>query len=285
MVELHTLVEDKDVSVSSVNQTMNAFELTVTQEFQGLKIRQTEIAVRMHSSTVVYNRLKDLHLNPKDLRSAECIGQMVEYDDDRHDCVSMIRAFYLASGEAINTHHQGDIRASMRRARSVVKLMEFWRAMFRATDFLQQDEDNDDEDNLWVDTPTPRNMSDLILEETLKGAKSEELGATAAAAEIMATTEMSMMDKIAHELRSRSVEVREYLTRKSKGRAKSRKKEETKEISPIRSSTPTPTHMTEGEREKEDKVMEKGSAGKKKKPGKKGKGGISPKDTSGGQTR
>ena len=38
MVELHTLVEDKDSSVLSVNQTMNAFELTMTQEFQGLKV-------------------------------------------------------------------------------------------------------------------------------------------------------------------------------------------------------------------------------------------------------
>ena len=61
---------------------------------------------------------------------------MVEYDDNRHDCVSMNKAFYLASGEAINSQHQGDVRASMRRARSVVKLMEHWRSMFRATDFL-----------------------------------------------------------------------------------------------------------------------------------------------------
>ena len=57
---------------------------------------------------------------------------------------------------------------------------------------------------------------------------------------------MSRMDKVAHELRSRSVEVREYLTPKSKGKPKSRKKEETKEISPIRSSTPTPIKMTGG---------------------------------------
>ena len=113
---------------------------------------------------------------------------MVDYDDDRHDCVSMIRDFYLASGEAINTHHQGDVRASMRRARSVVKLMVFWRAMFRATDFLQQDDNDDEEDNLRVFTPTPRNMLDLITEETLKEAKREELGATAAAADTMATT-------------------------------------------------------------------------------------------------
>ena len=70
MVELHTLVEDRDILVSSVNQTMNAFDLTVTQEFQGLKIRQTEIAVRVMASTVVYNRLKDLHLDPTDPRSA-----------------------------------------------------------------------------------------------------------------------------------------------------------------------------------------------------------------------
>ena len=60
MVELHTLVEDKDSSVLSVNQTMNAFELTMTQEFQGLKVRQTEIAVRVRTSTHVYSRLKDL---------------------------------------------------------------------------------------------------------------------------------------------------------------------------------------------------------------------------------
>ena len=184
MVELHKLVEDKDVSVSSVNQTMNAFELTVTQEFQGLKIRQMEIAVKVRVSMVVYNRLKDLRLDPTNPRSAKYIGQMVEYNDDRHDCVSMIKAFYRASGEAINSHYQGDIRASMRRARSVVKLMEHWRSMFKATDFLQQDEDDNDdndEDNLWIFTPTPRNMSDLVSEETLKNAKREELGATAAA--------------------------------------------------------------------------------------------------------
>ena len=96
---------------------------------------------------------------------------MVDYDDDRHDCVSMIRDFYLASGEAINTHHQGDVRASMRRAKTIVKLVEYWRAMFRVTDFLQQDEDDDDEDNMWVLTPTPRNKSDLITEGTLKEAK------------------------------------------------------------------------------------------------------------------
>ena len=68
MVELHTLVEDKDTSVSSVNQTMNAFELTVTQEFQGLKISQTEIAVKVRESTDVYNQLKDLRLDPTDPR-------------------------------------------------------------------------------------------------------------------------------------------------------------------------------------------------------------------------
>ena len=171
MVVFHTLGDERDVSVSSVNQTMNAFELTVTQEFQGLKIRQTEIAVRVRSSTVVYNRLKDLNLDPVDPRSAEYIGQMIDYDDDRHDCISMIRAFYLASGEAITTHHQGDVRASMRRAKTIVKLVEYWRAMFRVTDFLKQDEDDDDEDNVWVLTPTPRNMSDLITEGTLKEAK------------------------------------------------------------------------------------------------------------------
>ena len=59
MVELHTLVEDKDTSVSSVNQTMNAFELTVTEEFQGLKIRQTEITDKVRLSTVIYNQLTD----------------------------------------------------------------------------------------------------------------------------------------------------------------------------------------------------------------------------------
>ena len=88
MVELHTLVEDKDTSVSSVNQTMNTFELTVTEEFQGLKIRQTEITDKVRLSTVIYNRLKDLRLDPTDPRSAEYIGQMVEYNDDRHDCMS-----------------------------------------------------------------------------------------------------------------------------------------------------------------------------------------------------
>ena len=123
MVELHTLVEDKNSSVLSVNQTMNAFELTTTQEFQGLKIRQTEIAVRVLTSTHVYNRLKDLKLDPTDPKAAEFIVQIVEYNDDRHDCVPMIKAFYLASGEAIDSNHQGDMKASMRRARSVVKLM------------------------------------------------------------------------------------------------------------------------------------------------------------------
>ena len=143
--------------------------------------------------------------------------------------------------------------------------------MFRATDFLNQDEDDDD-DHLWVCTPTPRNMSDLVSEETLKKAK-EESGATAIATETVATRTMSRMDKVAHELRSRSVEVREYLTPKGKGKPKSRKKEDQREISPIRSSTPTPTQMTEEDREREDKAMEKGSAGKKKKAAKKGKGG------------
>ena len=141
--------------------------------------------------------------------------------------------------------------------------------MFRATDFLNQDEDDDD-DHLWVCTPTPRNMSDFVSEETLKKEK-EESGATAIATETVATRTMSRMDKVAHELRSRSVEVREYLTLKGKGKPKSRKKEEQREISPIRSSTPT--QMTEKDREREDKAMEKGSAGKKKKAAMKGKGG------------
>ena len=88
MVELHTLVEEKDSSVLSVNQTMNAFELTMTQGFHGLKVRQTEIAIRVRTSTDVYSRLKDLKLDPKDPKSAEYIGQIVEYNDDRHDCVS-----------------------------------------------------------------------------------------------------------------------------------------------------------------------------------------------------
>ena len=180
----------------------------------------------------------------------------------------------MASGEAINANHQGDVKASMRRARSVVNLIEFWRAMLRTTDFLQQDEDdedNNDEDHIWVCTPTPRNMADLVSEETLKKAKKEESGATAGATETVATPTMS--PKVAHELRSRSVEVREYLTPKSKAKPKSRKKEDPKENSPIRSSTPTPIQMTEEDREREDKVMEKGSAGKKKKAVKKGKGG------------
>ena len=58
MVELHTLVEDKDSSVLSVNQTMNAFELTMTQGFHSLKVRQTEIAIRVRTCTDVYGRLK-----------------------------------------------------------------------------------------------------------------------------------------------------------------------------------------------------------------------------------
>ena len=163
MVELHTLVEDQDSSVSSVNQTMNAFELTMTQGFQGLKVRQTEIAIRLRTCTHVYNRLKDVELDPEDPKSAEYVGQILEYNDDRHDSVSMIKAFYAASGQAINANHQGDAKASMRRARSVVKLIEFWRAMLMTTDFLQRDEDDkddDNEDNLWVGTPTPRNMAD-----------------------------------------------------------------------------------------------------------------------------
>ena len=80
---------------------MNAFELTVTQEFQGLKIRQTEIAVKVRVSTVVYNRLKDLRLDPTNPRSAEYIGQMVEYDDDRHDFVSMIKPFTWPAGRPL----------------------------------------------------------------------------------------------------------------------------------------------------------------------------------------
>ena len=133
MVELHTLVEDKDSSVLSVNQTMNAFELTMTQGFQGLKVRQTEIAIRARTCTDVYDRLKHLKLDPKDPKSAEYVGQIVEFNDDRHNCVSMIKAFYAASGEAINANHQGDAKASLRRARSVVRLIECWREMLQTT--------------------------------------------------------------------------------------------------------------------------------------------------------
>ena len=71
MVKLHTLVEETDSSVLSVNQTMNAFELTMTQGFNGLKVRQTEIAIRVRTCTDVYSRLKDLKLDPKDPKSAE----------------------------------------------------------------------------------------------------------------------------------------------------------------------------------------------------------------------
>ena len=276
MVELHTLVEDQDSSVSSVNQTMNAFELTMTQGFQGLKVRQTEIAIRVRTCTHVYNRLKDIELDPEDPKSAEYVGQIVEYNDDRHDSVSMIKAFYAASGQAINANHQGDAKASMRRARSVVKLIEFWRAMLMTTDFLQRDEDDkddDNEDNLWVGTPTPRNMADLVTEVMLKIVK-EGAGPIAEATEKTATPTMSMMDKVAHE--PRSVEVRECLTPTSKSKPKGRKGDH-KEISPIRSSTPTPIQMTEVEREREDKVMERGSSGKKKTM-KKGKG-TSPRKT------
>ena len=66
MVELHTLVEEKDSSMLSVKQTMNAFELTMTQGFHGLKVRQTEIAIRVRTVTDVYSRLKDLKLDPED---------------------------------------------------------------------------------------------------------------------------------------------------------------------------------------------------------------------------
>ena len=107
MVELHTLVEDKDSSVLSVNQTMNAFELTMTQGFHSLKVRQTEIAIRVRTCMDVYGRLEDLRLDPKDPKSAEYIGQIVEYNDDRHDYVSMIKAFYAASGEAIKRKSSG----------------------------------------------------------------------------------------------------------------------------------------------------------------------------------
>ena len=157
MVQLHSLVDEKDSSVLSVNQTMNAFEMTRTEGFEDLKIRQTEIAMRVRTCVDLYSRLKDLKLDPEDPKSADYIGQLVEFDDDRHDCISMIRAFYAASGEAIKAFHKGDAKASVRRARSVVKLIEHWRTMIRSTDYLHQDEDDeedDDEDRLWVCTPT-----------------------------------------------------------------------------------------------------------------------------------
>ena len=210
MVELHTLVEEKDSSVLSIDQTMNAFELTMTQGFHGLKVRQTEIAIRVRTCTNVYSRLKDLKLDPEDPKSAEYIVEIVEYNDDRHDCISMIKAFYAASGEAIKVNHQGDAKASMRRARSVAKLIECWRGMLKTTDFLQRDEDDeedDDEDNLWVYTPTARNMADLVTEVTPKITKGgPEIVAEATGG--AATPTMSTMGKVAHELRSRSVEVR-----------------------------------------------------------------------------
>ena len=301
MVELNTLIDEKDSSMLSINQTMNAFELTSTHGFQSLKIRQTEIAVRVRACSDVYSRLKDLELDLEDPKSAEYVCQIVEFNDDRHDTISMIKAFYAASGEGINANHMGDAKASLRRAKSVVKLIECWRGMLKSTKFLQQDEDDEDdndEDNVWVRTPTIKNMADLVTVVTSKTTEetSHSMYLTSLAiaeesrgrkkapskAEEKEETEagatMSTMGKVAHELRSRSVEMKEFLTPKSKSKTKARKESQKEITSPIRSSTPTPVPMTEEEREREDKAMEKGSSGKKKKANKKGKGASPRKD-------
>ena len=320
MVQLHSLVDEKDSSVLSVNQTMNAFEITQTEGFEDLRIRQTEIAMRVRTCVDLFDRLKDLKLDPEDPKSAEYVGQLVDFDDSRHDCISMIKAFYAASGEAILAFHKGDAKASVRRARSVVKLMEHWRSMIKSTKYLHHDEDDeedDEEDRLWVNTPTVRNMADLISGITtekgreVRGAEGGAVGAPGrdltnvrdALASAMTegalggikrcvqseasktqkeketTPIMSRMAKVTHELRSRSVEMKELLTPKSKSKQKNQKerKGSSKEISPIRASTPTPVLMLDEEREREDKIMEKGSAGKRKKAAKKGKG-PSPKN-------
>ena len=47
-----------------------------------------------------YDKLKDLKLNPLDPKLGDIIVQQ-EYDNDRHDMISMICAFYKASGESI----------------------------------------------------------------------------------------------------------------------------------------------------------------------------------------
>ena len=273
MVELNTYItaDKANISIASAsgpNQTLNAFKLTVTEKFQALKSCQVEITVRITAVLHGYEKLKDLKLDPLNPRSANIIMEQQEYDKDRHNVISMICAFYKASGESILLNIGTILK---RRARSVATLIEHWRTMLRATRPLIEEEEEDDV--LWTCTPIPKEMSDVIPVGALDITQTTVARAEPAS-EVTTTsgTPTTTLGAIAHQLRSRSVEVKNLFTPKAvKARSKTRPtpmNQGTAPILPIRSSTPTAT--ADQIRKQNDRILEKGS-GEKKGKGKKGK--------------